>query len=76
MEAGFIVLAIVTLIVGIAIGLLVGVARNRMNKTKGVIYVCYSSESDNPSLLLEPDVPIDDFASQKRVSFDIMVLRR
>lgn len=76
MEAGFIVLAIVMLVIGVAIGLFVGVIRNRSIKTKGFIYVCYSSENDNPSLLLEPDVPIDDFASQKQVSFDVLVIRQ
>lgn len=76
MEAGFIVLSIVAFVATITIGLFIGAALKRLPKSKGVIYVCYSSGNDNPSLLLEPDVQIDDIASQKQVVFDVIVIRQ
>lgn len=75
MEAGFIVFSTVMMVVGIVIGWLIGRFLKKTNTTHGIIYVFYNSEDNKPSLLLEPNVPIDDIASQKRVSLDVMVLQ-
>ena len=75
MEAGFVILiAAFALIVGVMIGILVSKA-TKPNGTQGTIYAYYGESGNDPSLLLEYSVPIDDIASRKRVVFDVTVIR-
>lgn len=74
METGFIILVIVAMIVGVAIGFIIGKSRRKADDTQGVIYAYYDDQSDEPLLLLEYSVPIDDIASRKRVTFDVTII--
>ena len=75
MEAGFIALIVVTTIIGIVVG--IRIERRRTNRTeiKGDIYVYHDKSSKDPSLLLDCSVPIHDIASQKRVLFNVVVIK-
>lgn len=76
MEAGFIALIVViTAIISIMIGIIIGGSRKKSKETQGVIYAYYGDQSGGPSLLLEYSVPIDDIASRKKVTFDVNVIR-
>lgn len=77
MESGFVALiAIAALIVGTAVGILIAKLFKRPEETQGTVYAYYSDQADQPSLLLEYNVPISDIASRKRVLFDIVLVRR
>lgn len=75
MEAGFVVLMIAAAVIGIVIGVCVEKRRTKRTKTKGDIYVYYGSPSEDPSLLLDCSVPISDIASQKRVLFNVVIIK-
>jgi hypothetical protein len=76
MEAGFVALFVV---VAILVGIFIGVFFERKRKIdmikRGTIYAYRVDENSPWSLMLEYDVPIDDIASQKRVLFDVSVVR-
>ena len=77
MEAGFVALiAIVSLIVGSAVGILIVKLFKRPEETQGTVYAYYSDQVEQPSLLLEYNVPISDITSRKRVLFDVVIVRR
>lgn len=79
METGFVVLLIVAMLVGVFLGIFISRSRKTSRKTsretQGVIYAYYDNTGNNPSLLLEYSVPIDDIASRKQVTFDVAVIR-
>ena len=74
MEAGYIILAIVTGIIGVLIGVNIERRNARTLETQGTIYAYYGDADNDPSLLLEYNVPISDIASRKRVLFDVSVI--
>lgn len=77
MEIGFVVLLIVlSIVVGAVIGLLIERYRKKLYKSQGTIYAYYDDNNSNPSLLLDPDVPIDDIASRKQAVFSVSVIRK
>ena len=77
METGFVVLlAILSIVVGVTIGILIERHRKKLYKSQGIIYAYYDDNNSNPSLLLDPDVPIDDIASRKQAVFSVSVIRK
>ena len=74
METGYIILTIVGLVLGVLIGWIIGRSGQKSDSTQGTIYAYFGGGRDNPSLLLEYSVPIEDIASRKRVSFDVAVI--
>ena len=75
MEAGFVVMLVgVALVMGIVIGLLIVKLIKRSEKTQGTIYAYCNNQVDQPALLLEYNVPIDDITSRKRVLFDGVII--
>lgn len=75
MEAGIITIVLFVLTGGIVIGLLIGRSIANKAETQGTIYVYRNEPDEQPSLLLEYGVPIDDIISRKRVLFDVNVVR-
>lgn len=76
MEAGFIILAAaLASAVGVVIGVVIGRSSVHKDRTKGVLYVYYDSDNNKQSLLLEPGATLDDIASEKRVMFNVMVIK-
>jgi hypothetical protein len=75
MEAGITLLVIVAVVSGIAFGIYIGKTMLKQTETQGVIYVYASKTNEQPSLLLEYAVPIDDIMARKRVLFDVKIVR-
>ena len=76
MEAGFVVtMTIVGLVVGVSIGIFIGLKKKSMTDSQGFLYVD-SSAPAGQGLFLEQLVPTADIASQKRVVFDVIVIKR
>lgn len=76
MEAGLIILAAaLASAVGVVIGMVIGQSSINKDRTKGVLYVYYDGDNNSQSLLLEPGVTLDDIASEKRVTFSVMVIK-
>lgn len=76
MEAGLIILAaILSSAVGVVLGMVIGRSSINKDHTKGVLYVYYDSDNNKQSLLLEPGATLDDIASEKRVTFSVMVIK-
>lgn len=76
METGFVVLLVVAAAtVGVLAGMLINRSGKKSEGTQGVIYAYYDESKNDPSLLLEYSVPINDIASRKQVRFDICVVR-
>lgn len=76
METGFVILAVVTLVLCATVGILIAKLTKRPEETQGTIYAYYSDSASNPSLLLEQSVPINDIASRKQVIFDVVVIQQ
>lgn len=77
METGFVVLLVIlSIIVEVAIWILIERHRKKIYKSQGTIYTYYDDNNSNPSLLLDPDVPIDDIASRKQAVFNVSVIRK
>ena len=75
MEAGIIAIIFCVLTAGIIVGMFIGRSITNEAESQGIIYVYCDGQGDNPSLLLEYAVPIDDIISRKRVIFDVNVIR-
>lgn len=73
METGSIILAVVVAVV--LGGLVIWRMGNKREDTHGVVYAIYYESENKPSLLLEPLISIEDIAKQKRVHFDVRVIR-
>ena len=71
MEAGIILIILVTIICVIAASIVIYNAVNRRKKPQGVLNVDYSDPIDGPYLFLELKVPIADVVSKKQVVFDV-----
>ena len=77
METGFVVLiAIVALAIGVAIGIVITNFRKKKNGAYGDIYVYYDDSKISPTLLLDCGVNIDDIAAQKQVAFNVIVIHQ
>ena len=74
METGFIVAMLLAVLVGIAIGFVIG-RRKKPNDSQGVLYAYCREKDTQPSLLLEGTAPIDEITSKKQVIFDVVVIR-
>ena len=78
METGFIVLLIVApiiLVLGIVLGITLGKTKKPTVDSYGVVYVDYSDPTRDPILYLGVGVTIDEIASQKRVAFDVDIIK-
>lgn len=75
MEAGFVVLAVaIALIVGILVGISIGKAKKIASESRGVLYVDREAP-EGQGLFLEQLVPASVVASEKRVMFDVVVIK-
>lgn len=74
METGFIVAMLLAVLVGIAIGFIIG-RRKKPNDSQGILYAYCREDDAQPSLLLEGTAPIDEITSKKQVIFDVVVIR-
>lgn len=76
MEAGFVVLiALFTMAFGIVVGVIIKTFIPTNKATQGTVYAYYGEFDNTPSLLLEGNVPVDEIASRKRVTFDVVVVK-
>lgn len=75
METGFIVMALLAVLVGIAIGFIIGRSKKRPNESQGVLYAYCREDDEHPSLLLEGTAPINEITSRKQVIFDVVVIK-
>ena len=75
MEAGFIVVVLLALVTGIAIGFVIGRGRKKPNESQGILYAYCREDDAQPSLLLEGTAPINEITSRKQVIFDVVVIR-
>lgn len=75
METGFIVAMLLTLLVGIAIGFVIGRSKKKPNESQGILYAYCREDDAQPSLLLEGTAPINEITSRKQVVFDVVVIR-
>ena len=75
MEAGFIVLIILTAIVCMVAGLYIGKRKAIRRDIKGVLNVDCSDPEGNPYLFLQLEVPIEDVVSVKQAAFIVRVLK-
>lgn len=77
MEAGFIVLVVAMVIIGVIAGIFIGksIEKSRINRyvSKGYIYIS-NDDGLQPDLFLQCTVPIEDIASCKQVLFDVTVV--
>ena len=75
MEPGIVgLLIIVSLFVGILIGIPIGKHRKVVSESRGVLYVKLDAP-DGQGLFLEQLVPPSTIASEKTVTFDVVVIR-
>lgn len=74
MEAGFIVLAVVMVVLGAIFGVYVERSRIKRCETQGVLYVAYD-EYGTPELFTNLSTTIEDIASKKLAIFSVNVLR-
>lgn len=79
MEAGFILLTVGIAVVTFGLGVLIG---SILNKTKadttgvyGIVHIDCSDTSCDPWMYLEASVPIEELGLQKRVTFNVNVIR-
>lgn len=70
MELGY----ILTLVAVFVIGVVFGKSERNMSKY-GVVYVDQSESLERPDLFLEPSVPITAIMANKRVTFDVRVIK-
>lgn len=79
MEAGFIVLGVLVVVVGVAIGMIIGksIAERRYTRetqyTQGTLNVDCSDPEFEPGLFLGLAVPVRDIVSRKYVVLDVDV---
>jgi hypothetical protein len=80
MEAGFIALAILMLVVGVVVGMLVGKTRaeRRYAKdtqyTQGTLNIDCSEPEFEPGLFLGLAIPVKDVVSRKYIMLDVNVM--
>ena len=76
METGFVILlCVLTLTIGVAIGWLTARRIKNSDQTLGFLYVI-DGAPEGQDLFLTPTVPSSVIASQKRVIFDVDVIRQ
>lgn len=75
MEAGFIALAVIMLVVGVLVGIRIGANRKFRDESRGILSVYQSDPKANPELFLTLTVPAEDVTSRKYVLFDVHVIR-
>lgn len=75
METGFMVAMLISVLVGIAIGFIIGRNRKKPNESQGIMYAYCREDDAQPSLLLEGTAPIEEITSRKQVIFDVVVIR-
>lgn len=75
METGFMVAMLLVMLVGIAIGFVIGRSKKKPNESQGVLYAYCGEDNAQPSLLLEGTASINEITSRKQVIFDVVVIR-
>lgn len=81
METGFIILSIVTLLIGVVIGLIIGKVATRrqylrdVQYTQGTLNVDCSISNAQPGMFLALGTPVDDVMSRKYIALDVNIIR-
>lgn len=78
MEAGFIVMIVVTAIISIVAGIHIEktlVKRRAVQGIQGVLNVICNDPEHEPQLFLQLIVPIEDVISREQTTFDVNVIR-
>lgn len=74
MEAGFIVLLILTAVICTMVGTLIGKRKSIRRDIKGILNVDCGDPESNPYLFLQLDVPIEEVVNLKEATFVVHVL--
>lgn len=74
MELGFVAITVVSIIVGVFGGVIIGRIKQAPSVNHGLVYVDCSDPKIGPYLFLEPSVPIETIISSKQVTFDVCVI--
>lgn len=78
MEAGFVLIVCFTAVFGIVVGVLGTMTvmnAKKSSNTHGILNVDCSDPADGTYLYLNLSVPIVEIADQKRVTFDVHIIR-
>ena len=75
MEAGFIVLLILTAVICTMVGTLIGKRKSIRRDIKGILNVDCGDPESNPYLFLQLDVPIEEVVNLKEATFVVHVLK-
>lgn len=73
MEAGFVLLMIAMVFIGVVVGVFIERHKTDTKRSNGILNVDYSDPVDGPYMFLKLTVPIEDVVSSKRVIFDVEV---
>lgn len=75
MEAGLIALIVLSAIICLLLGVNIVRTKAKSNGVQGTLNVDYRDTENGPCLFLALDVPIEEVASQKQVTFDVHIIR-
>ena len=75
MEAGFIVALVLGVVIGVVIGMFIRRSDGDTDSLNGTLNVSYNELYDGYDLFLNLQVPVEDIVNQKRVKFDVNVMR-
>ena len=75
MEAGFIVALVLTLAIGVMIGMIVKKPKHELDDPKGVLNVAYNESYGGYDLFLNLQVPIEDIVTQRSIVFHVNTIR-
>ena len=73
MEAGFIALAIIRLIIGVVGGMFIEKSKIKHRATQGSIIVDCSDPEDGPYMFAQYTIPVSEILSRKQVLLDIEI---
>ena len=75
MEAGFIVLLILTAVICTMVGTLIGKRKSIRRDRHGVLNIDHGDPGGNPYLFLQLEVPIEEVVNLKEATFVVKVLK-
>lgn len=74
MEAGFIALAVVCIIIGIVIGI-ISKTKTAKVESYGILHIDCSDVDSEPWMYLEARTSVGEMASKKQVTFDVHIIK-
>lgn len=75
MEAGFIALAAICMVIGIVIGITVGKMKAAKVGSYGVLHIDCSDVDSEPWMYLEARTSVGEITSKKQVTFDVHIIK-